>query len=145
MAASMALPPSRRTSTAVWVARGWEVAAAALVTRIGERPGSWKSRMGVKPRNSTTGKPGSAAPYRPAIATNRGGAAGTIPCRDGPATRGRGSRRNASGRLGGEATELAANQLSIGPVGRQQLLRRPVLDDLPFLHHDDAVEMAQGR
>src|SRR5262252_5371800 len=45
IAASTALPPRRRVSMAVSVARGWEVAAAPSLTRIGERPGSWKSRM----------------------------------------------------------------------------------------------------
>src|SRR6516162_2312640 len=46
IAASTALPPLLRVSMAVSVASGWEVAAAPSVARIGERPGSWKSRMG---------------------------------------------------------------------------------------------------
>src|SRR5215467_5774933 len=45
-AASTALPPLRRVSMAVSVASGCDVAAAPSVARIGERPGSWKSRMG---------------------------------------------------------------------------------------------------
>src|ERR687885_824118 len=45
IAASMALPPAFRISIAATVASGWEVEAAASVTRNGDRPGLWKSRM----------------------------------------------------------------------------------------------------
>src|SRR4030095_10467031 len=44
-AASIALPPRRRTSTAVEVASGFGVAAMPSVAWTGDRPGSWKSRM----------------------------------------------------------------------------------------------------
>ena len=46
-AASMALPPARKVSTAAAVANGCDVAAIASVARTGERPGSWKSLKGL--------------------------------------------------------------------------------------------------
>src|SRR4051812_4596694 len=43
-AASAAVPPSRKVSTAARVASGCDVAAMPLRAMTGERPGSWKSR-----------------------------------------------------------------------------------------------------
>jgi hypothetical protein len=41
----MAVPPSRKTLTAVIVARGWEVAAIPFIDITGDRPGSSRFRM----------------------------------------------------------------------------------------------------
>src|SRR5580704_6734528 len=52
IAASIALPPRRSTSSAVKVANGCEVAAMASVPNASDRPGRSKSRIGLENRKA---------------------------------------------------------------------------------------------
>ena len=49
IAASIALPPRSRMLTAVFAAKGCDVAQSPLVEKTGDRPGKWKSRINSPP------------------------------------------------------------------------------------------------